>query len=75
MNLENLLMGTFLNYLSYSGSDLSNMSNDALMAPVRNLNKTKTWVEVMDQGKVKYAPHDENVPRDPNLKYFEGSVD
>jgi vacuolar protein-sorting-associated protein 4 len=51
------------------------MSNDALMAPVRNLNKTKTWVEVIDQGKVKYAPYDENLPEDPNHKYFHGLVD
>lgn len=42
----------------YSGSDISNMANDALMAPVRNLDKTKTWVEVNDSGKIKYAPYD-----------------
>ena len=50
----------------YSGSDIASMSNDALMAPVRNLNKTNTWVEVKDQGITKYAPFDENVPQDPN---------
>lgn len=28
----------------YSGSDLSNMVNDALMSPVRQLNTTNVWV-------------------------------
>ena len=51
------------------------MANDALMAPVRNLDKTKTWVEVKDQGKTKYAPFDENVPKNPNDKYFNGTMD
>lgn len=40
------------------------MANDALMGPVRALDKTRTWVEVNDQGKIKYAPYDESVPRD-----------
>lgn len=59
-------MGIYLTLCRYSGSDLASMSNDALMAPVRNLNKTSTWVEVKDQGIIKYAPFDENVPQDPN---------
>ena len=45
----------------YSGSDIANMVNDALMAPVRTIDQTKTWVEVNDNGKVKYAPFDESL--------------
>jgi len=33
------------------------MANDALMSPVRILDKTRTWLEVKDQGKIKYAPY------------------
>lgn len=51
------------------------MINDALMAPVRKLDKTRTWVEVYDEGKVKYAPFDEKVSKNPNDKYFEGTMD
>lgn len=51
------------------------MINDALMSPVRKLDKTRTWVEVLDEGKVKYAPFDEKVTRNPNDKYFEGTMD
>jgi hypothetical protein len=46
------------------------MVNDALMSPVRKLDKTRTWVEVMDGGKIKYAPFDETLSRNPNEKYF-----
>lgn len=50
-------MGTY-NYLHrYSGSDIANMANDALMCPVRSLDKTRTWIEVKDQGKIKLAPY------------------
>lgn len=51
------------------------MINDALMAPVRKLDKTRTWVEVIDESKVKYAPFDEKVPKNPNDRYFEGTMD
>lgn len=51
------------------------MINDALMAPVRKLDKTRSWVEVMDGGKVKYAPYDKNMPRNSNDRYFEGTMD
>lgn len=52
------LRGKINYYYRYSGSDIANMANDALMAPVRNLDKTKTWVQVNDNGKYKYAPFD-----------------
>lgn len=61
--------------LSYSGSDIANMGNDALMGPVRILNETRVWEEVNDQGELKYAPFDANEPRDPNKRYFEGDMD
>ncbi len=35
-------------FFRYSGSDIANMVNDALMAPVRSLDKTRVWVEVYD---------------------------
>lgn len=50
------------------------MANDALMSPVRILDKTRKWVQVMDQGKVKYAPVDQNAPLDPTAKYFDGTM-
>ena len=59
----------------YSGSDIANMANDALMGPVRTLDKTRTWVEVNDNGKIKYAPFDDSVPRNNNDRYFEGTMD
>lgn len=40
------------------------------MAPVRKLDKTRTWVEVIDEGKVEYAPFDEKVSKNPNDRYF-----
>ncbi len=45
------------------------------MAPIRKLDKTRTWLEVYDEGKIKYAPYDDKVPRNPNDKYFEGTMD
>jgi hypothetical protein len=30
---------------------MANMVNDALMSPVRKLDKTRVWVEVYDEGK------------------------
>ena len=55
------------------------MANDALMTPVRMLDKTRKWVEVNDGGKVKYAPVDPNIVgsisnNDPSQKYFEGTM-
>lgn len=32
------------------------MINDALMAPVRKLDKIKLWKEINDNGKIKYTP-------------------
>ena len=40
---------------------MANMVNDALMAPVRKLDKTRVWLEVKDEGKIKYAPFDDKV--------------
>lgn len=38
-------MGNYKTYFfRYSGSDISNMINDALMTPVRTLSNTRTWV-------------------------------
>lgn len=54
---------------------MANMVNDALMSPVRKIDKTRVWVEVKDEGKIKYAPFDEKVPRDPRDNYFEGTMD
>lgn len=54
---------------------MANMVNDALMAPVRKLDRTRVWVEVRDEGKVKYAPFDESVGKNPKDKYFEGTMD
>ena len=54
---------------------MANMVNDALMAPVRKLDKTRVWVEVKDEGKIKYAPFDDKVERNPKDKYFEGTMD
>ena len=34
------------------------MGNDALMGPVRTLTITKLWMEVNDEGELKYAPVD-----------------
>lgn len=42
--IANLTNGYFLLLFRYSGSDISNMVNDALMAPVRALDKTRVWV-------------------------------
>jgi hypothetical protein len=42
---------------------MANMVNDALMSPVRKLDKTRVWVEVYDEGKAKYAPFDDRLPR------------
>ena len=50
------------------------MANDALMTPVRMLDKTKRWVRVNDGEKPKYAPVDPKVPIDPNEQYFEGNM-
>lgn len=50
------------------------MANDALMSPVRKLDKVRLWVEVNDNGKIKYAPV-YNGQKDPNKRYFEGSMD
>jgi hypothetical protein len=41
-------MGTLFVYFRFSGSDMANMVNDALMSPVRKLDKTRVWVEVKD---------------------------
>lgn len=49
---------------------MANMVNDALMSPVRKLDKTRVWLEVQDEGKTKYAPFDEKVPRNPHDRYF-----
>jgi hypothetical protein len=66
LNWPTELRGNLLLIFRYSGSDISNMVNDALMSPVRKLDKTRTWVEVMDDGKIKYAPFDETLSRNPN---------
>ena len=51
------------------------MANDALMTPVRMLDKTKKWIQVNDNGKVKYAPIDPNIVSNlGNEKYFEGTM-
>ena len=50
------------------------MANDALMTPVRMLDKTRKWIQVNDGGKMKYAPVDPDVPSDPNQKYFDGTM-
>lgn len=48
-------------YFRYSGSDISSLVNDALMTPVRTLDKIKKWVQITDphDGKIKYAPVNE----------------
>jgi vacuolar protein-sorting-associated protein 4 len=51
------------------------MINDALMAPVRKLDKVRLWKEVNDGGQAKYSPCYENHQRDPTAKYFEGTMD
>lgn len=51
------------------------MVNDALMAPVRKLDKTRLWVEMNDNGKIKYSPCQEGTQKNPNSKYFEGTMD
>lgn len=50
--------GTLVLIFRFSGSDISNMAKDALMGPVRTLDKTRTWVEINDHGTIKYAPYD-----------------
>lgn len=50
------------------------MANDALMSPVRKLDSTRLWIEVNDNGQIKYAPAGEG-GRDPNRRYFEGTMD
>lgn len=45
------------------------------MTPVRMLDKTRRWMEVNVDGKIKYAPVPLNVGNDPNCKYFEGTMD
>jgi hypothetical protein len=54
---------------------MANMVNDALMFPVRKLDKTRVWVEVNDEGKTKYAPFDDRLPRNAKDRYFEGTMD
>ena len=51
------------------------MVNDALIAPVRKLDKTRLWVEMNDNGKIKYSPCQEGTQKNPNSKYFEGTMD
>ena len=75
MKLPRKLRGIISSIFRFSGSDISNMANDALMGPVRILNETRVWVEVSDEGETKYAPVDANIPRDPNCRYFEGNMD
>lgn len=50
------------------------MANDALMTPVRSLDKTRKWLQVNDHGKVKYSPHPSDAPLDPNSIYFDGTM-
>lgn len=50
------------------------MANDALMTPVRMLDKTRKWIQVNDNGKLKYAPIDPNLANNPNDKYFDGTM-
>jgi len=37
-------MGIIYLIFRYSGSDITNMINDALMSPVRKLDKIKLWL-------------------------------
>ncbi len=47
------------------------MVNDALMSPVRTLDKTRLWKEVNDNGVAKYSPVvNANQQRDPTARYF-----
>lgn len=51
------------------------MANDALMSPVRKLDKTRVWIEVNDGGKIKYSPCPDGVQKNPNNRYFEGNME
>jgi len=55
----------------YSGSDIANLTNDALMAPVRNLEKVRLWEEVIDNGVTKYSP---TVSEKGGKNYFKGDM-
>lgn len=51
------------------------MANDALMSPVRKLDKCRLWIEVNDNGKVKYSPCSNGIEKNPNARYFQGTMD
>ncbi|CAM6006608.1 unnamed protein product [Sphagnum balticum] len=59
---------------SYSGSDIANLVNDALMTPVRSLDKVSRWSEVDDHGVKKYAPVRKEEQEDPSKTYFSGNM-
>lgn len=46
------------------------MINDALMVPVRKLDKTRLWAEFSHNGTIKYIAQDDKTKRDPSKKYF-----
>ena len=46
------------------------MINDALMVPVRKLDKTRLWAEFNLNGTIKYIAQDQNIKRDSSIKYF-----
>lgn len=46
------------------------MGNDALMNPVRRLDKCRLWIEVNDNGQKKYSPVPPDGQKNPNSTYF-----